>query len=325
MDDNSAQPGPSSMTKSLSMSLLKRKSVVVDTEPDDGQPQLKKRRSDHGSRSFKVDDTVTSTSQDVDMDDTDCALRDDADDTTDNADNNADNATPTLEKQPTFSKGKGKGKSSNKHKKHAQKSPLLRIFSVQEDAEKLAGLLNIDNVKLLYAKIENKRRFLNRVDMVTNELLDTTPELDPVTQLEQDVETMIALFPDCDPIYLREALGAKPFDLQRVQNLSIEMFDNTDYPKLKVREENERLDALKKKVLEDDFNVEEFLCKFPDPGAFFGSTRRRVLTDNYNNHVEIQLANMFPVVSDEVITRTIKKCKGNFTLAHGELETGRRE
>ena len=105
--------------------------------------------------------------------------------------------------------------------------------------------------------------------MVTNELLDTTPELDPVTQLEQDVETMIALFPDCDPIYLREAFGAKPFDLQRVQNLSIEMFDNIDYPKLKVREDNAILNALKKKVLDDDFSVEEFLFKFPDPEVFF--------------------------------------------------------
>ena len=305
------------------MSLVKRKSVVADTEPDDGQPQLKKRRSNHGSRSFKVDDTVTSTSQDVDMDDTDCALREY--DNADNADNNTYKATPTLEKQPTFSKGKGKGKSSHKHKKqHAQKNPLLSIFSVQEDAEKLAGLLNIDNVKLLYDKIENKRKFLNRVDMVTNELLDTTPELDPVTQLEQDVETMIALFPDCDPIYLREALSAKPFDLQRVQNLSIEMFDKTVYPKLKVREENERLDALKKKVLEDDFNVEEFLYKFPDPEGFFCKTKKR-LTDNYNNHVEIQLTNMFPIVSAEVIARAIKQCKGNFTLAHRELETGKCE
>ena len=315
------------MTKSLSMSLLKRKSVVVDSEPDDGQPQLKKRRSIN--RSFEGNDTVTSTSHDVDMDNTDCALREDAYETTNNADNNTDNVTPTLEKQPTFSKGKGKGKdnskSSHKNKNLAQKSPLLRIFSVQEDAEKLAGLLNIDNVKLLYTKIEKKRKFLNRVDMVTNELLDTTPELDPVTQLEQDVETMIALFPDCDPIYLREALCAKPFDLQRVQNLSIEMFDNTDYPKLKVREENERLDALKKKVLEDDFNVEEFLCKFPDPCAFFGTPRRRLLSSNYTKHVEIQLANMFPVVSDEVITRTIEQCKGHFTLAHRELEIGRCE
>ena len=102
--------------------------------------------------------------------------------------------------------------------------------------------------------------------MVTNELLDITPGLDPLTQLEQDVETMVALFPDCDPIYLRKALSAQPFDLQRVQNLS--MFDNTDYPKSKVREENERLDALKKNVLEDDFNLEHFLCKFPHPGAF---------------------------------------------------------
>ena len=151
---------------------------------------------------------------------------------------------------------------------------------------------------------------------MTNELLDITPELDSLTQLEQDVETMVALFPDCDPIYLREALSAKPFDLQRVQNLSMEMFDNTDYPKSKVREENERLDALKKNVLEDDFNLEHFLCKFPDPGAFSGTTRRRLLSSNYNKHVEIQLANMFPVVSDEVITRTIKQCKGTFTLTH---------
>ena len=122
--------------------------------------------------------------------------------------------------------------------------------------------------------------------MVTNELLDTTLELDPDTQLEQDVETMIALFPDCDPIYLREVLSAKPFDLQRVQNLSIEMFDNTDYPKLKVREENAILNALKKKVLDDDFSVEEFLFKFPDPEVFFCKAKK-CLSDNYNNHVEI--------------------------------------
>ena len=361
MDDISGKPSTSrhrSIRKSPSMSLLKRTSEVLEDTNwvhEANNTVLKKRRTNTKLASLDVEDILEmDTSGDMGE------VRDEADITSSTAlssvsaimdsikegdtddkilsfdkntlpgvsgngkERNTGDITPSLQKQPnknpfTFQQS-GKGKYLSL-KSCLSKPSLMSIRSVKDDADKLARLLNIDNVKLIYDKIERKREFLDRIDQVTNDLLDSDPEVDPAAQLDQDVKTMLALFPDCDPKFLSQSLADKPFDFQRVQNLALELFDSGSYPKLKVREEKERLKAFKNKVLEDNFDVEFFLPKFPNPEMYFCQTRRK-LEHNYKSHAKVQLENMFPLIPTGKIKAVLSRCKQIFTLAYREIQSG---
>lgn len=327
-EESSPLPGPSADTPALDKSRSisrKRKLEEVDvtvTSPDVSEPKLKKRKSRHqanGPVDVKAVDNEGASLQTVEE------MGEDGNDHQDGATCDMDTGNDVNNQeidnpQPSVSR---KGKSQHKNKSSRSVKPsLARIFSVQYDAEKLARLLNIDNVKLLYEKLEKKRTFMNRVDVVTNEMLDLNPVIDPNVQLDNDVETMRTLFPDCDTVFLRESLSAKPYDLQRVQNLSLELFEDRSYPKLKDREEKERLAALKERVTRDEFNLEDFLQTFPNPDHYFCDLNKR-LSDNYKLHAKIQLENMFPFLHTTVIRKALTSRKGHFTLAYRDLESGR--
>ena len=236
-----------------------------------------------------------------------------------------------------------------------QVSNSFRDNPLMADTLSISGMFpDVDRAEI-YALLEAHYYDRNRVLLVTEELLevqqshsqetvqprtisvgdndseaDVSPtkiettvgveeDLAPIAQLEKNVETMRALFPDCDPMYLYETLSAHFNEKDFVHNLSSRMFENRNYPKLRDRQEKEKKQALKNKLQSLKLNIEEFLHLFPDPKTHFYD-ENRTIGENYKNHARIQLENTFPMLHGRYITEKMEDRRWLFTPTLHDLE-----
>ena len=140
----------------------------------------------------------------------------------------------------------------------------------------------------------------------------------PASQFYHDLETLTAVFPDCDPDFIAQRLIARMNDPDRLQNLSAEMFDNRRYPKLKDRLERERKEALRRRLMNPVFDLVEFLNMFPDPDEEFAD-RSQPVSELYKRHALAQLSNDFQMMKLDYIVSKCAKHKFHFAPTYFEL------
>ena len=146
------------------------------------------------------------------------------------------------------------------------------------------------------------------------------PEISPLEELQQNVEDMMAVFPDCDPDYLYYMLEQRFKDPSRVQNLSAQMLETRNYPKLKERLEKEKRASNIRRIKNMEFKMDEFLQMFPDPIPHF-SDETRPVTDSYKEHGIAHLKNMFPGMHVAYIQEVYERThKHHFYPAFSQLE-----
>jgi hypothetical protein len=136
-----------------------------------------------------------------------------------------------------------------------------------------------------------------------------------------DVETLLNLFPECDPNYLYDQLLLKRTsgDVAAANSLSMEMFEKRNFPKLKDRLEKEEKENRKQQLQNLQFKVDEFLEMFPDPKAYFYDEARPV-NESYTRHTTVMLSNSFPMLKQGPIKKAMDSHKGHFLPTYRELE-----
>lgn len=136
---------------------------------------------------------------------------------------------------------------------------------------------------------------------------------------QREFETVKALFPDCDPEYIREELRTRSGDEQALNRLITRMFEMKNYPKLRDRLEKERKLKRKQELQSLNFDLEEFLETYPDPKTFFHDEGRKV-TENYTVHAEIHLMNLFPMLRSGYIKQILARHRSHFLPALRDLQ-----
>ncbi|XP_069117648.1 LOW QUALITY PROTEIN: uncharacterized protein [Argopecten irradians] len=179
----------------------------------------------------------------------------------------------------------------------------------------------------IYAYLEAHYEKKNRIKLVIEELMNVVAEPDDTDRdgsgdtdklcipgmggLEDELQELKEIFPDCDPNYLYNALEDSKDDKDRVKTLAIRMLEKKDYPKLKEVLDNESKLKKKQKISQATFEMKEFLAKFPDPEVFF-CDKNKVLTNNYKKHVTVQLQNHFQTLSEDYLQQIMEE--HNFCL-----------
>jgi hypothetical protein len=171
----------------------------------------------------------------------------------------------------------------------------------------------------IYAYLEAHYHDPKRIQVVTEELLqqqiDNTErtgtiiipppninDLGFIEKLQQEVEVLRNIFPDCDPDYLFSELEARAGDPHRTESLSAKLFDQRNYPRLGERLKKEQVQEQVRKLRELKLNVEEFLTMFSDPKETFYDVTKPV-TERYKQHAWQQLLKDFPMLTDNYIKK----------------------
>ena len=99
-------------------------------------------------------------------------------------------------------------------------------------------------------------------------------KIDPVEKFIADAETMKNKFEDADPFYILQRLADLIECADGVGMLTNEMNGRRDYPKLSERLQFQRQSDIKRRLKKPDYDVQQFLKKFPDPQQQFENERK---------------------------------------------------
>ena len=192
---------------------------------------------------------------------------------------------------------------------------LLQLQGSQNETDQAAAETPEDTENR--GKEPEKRRSVAGTS--TDDADNSENDISPIVQLQKDCETMIAIFPDCDPNYIFERLEASFSDPERVEKLSTELFERKNYPKLKERQAKEKKKDLRYRLIHMKFNLNEFLQMFEEPLTHFYDTSKPITT-NYKAHCLAQLQNYFPMMQNKYIESKLVSHKHHFTPTLRELE-----
>ncbi|XP_041354024.1 uncharacterized protein LOC121371875 isoform X2 [Gigantopelta aegis] len=219
--------------------------------------------------------------------------------------------------------------------------PALRNDPVFRDMRIISKMFPGKDRNEIYAYVEAHHDKSDRVQRVIEELLKsenssqdqslsqdiTEPDCSKLAhtvrgafRLQDEVDDLREIFPDCDPNYIFEELEKRSDDQERVKNLAGHMFERRNYPKLKDVLARQSKLALKNRLTRLKFNMEIFLSKFPDPLKTFYDCDKK-MTENYKNHCLIQLKNDFPRLKDGYMKTVLESHNHHYTPVRKELQS----
>ncbi|KAK3591594.1 hypothetical protein CHS0354_013776 [Potamilus streckersoni] len=103
-------------------------------------------------------------------------------------------------------------------------SSLTKIESVQRDAEMILCIIPNANVNHIYDKIKKRRKDNNRIDIVTNEILEELPkgkeDNDKTEKIVEDVRKVMEICPNADPNEVYTLLEQEMESSDRVKTVS---------------------------------------------------------------------------------------------------------
>ncbi|RUS69907.1 hypothetical protein EGW08_022329 [Elysia chlorotica] len=217
--------------------------------------------------------------------------------------------------------------------------PNLKNDPIFRDMRTIARLFPETDRNEIYALLEASHDKSNRLQAVIEEIGNLRriesqeviiPEEDNIVLsaedlLEQDIDVMKAIFPDCDPNFLYEKLESMKKAPNRTDLLATELFENKGYPRIKdiaekakAKEKEQEEFARMQKVTKLDLTVEEFLERFPEPEKTFGdeSTQKSNL---YQEHAHVALRNEFRMLKAGYLKVVLLKHKSHFYPAYQQL------
>ena len=146
--------------------------------------------------------------------------------------------------------------------------------------------------------------------------MDTTLDAD-------EYQRLLAILPDIDPDYALEIymkhLEQTPETTQHDFNQFIGRLIENGYTKITDKLERLRNEQLKENLRNPQFDIEEFLKTFPNPLVYFYD-RTKNLSESYQNHAYIYLANAFARISADHIRDVLKRNNHRFAPALKQLQ-----
>lgn len=104
--------------------------------------------------------------------------------------------------------------------------------------------------------------------------LPVVEEPNPTYDMNEQYADLLMIFPEADPVYLREITEKMYSDPERIKEFVQSKLENPDYPtrtqylaKKKITEQQKQYTT--------DFKVEQFLEMFPDPFSYFEDNKRK--------------------------------------------------
>ncbi|KAK3093829.1 hypothetical protein FSP39_020705 [Pinctada imbricata] len=186
------------------------------------------------------------------------------------------------------------------------KNPELQRDPLFRDMRVIAKVLPHKDRNEIYAFLEAHYDKKNRIKLVIEEMMkdsdsqsipgsvDTTHDGETkaatwmARTIQDEVDELREIFPDCDPNYLYDQLEQHQDDKDRVKNIAMKMFDKKNYPRLKDVLELQKKESVKRRFRNMEFDMTNFLEKFPNPFETFQNEEKQ-MNDNYKEHALKQL------------------------------------
>uniref|UniRef100_T1J958 RING-type domain-containing protein n=1 Tax=Strigamia maritima TaxID=126957 RepID=T1J958_STRMM len=147
-------------------------------------------------------------------------------------------------------------------------------------------------------------------------IASTSAERTEQSNIMDRVNSIMELFPDADPNSLWNFVEKYSNDVNYINATVSAWWESRSYPKLAEVQKA----ATKRKFMESDFSIEEFLEMFPDPENYFKNTDR-VITPSYKMHVQSYVENQFRFAYKVDLTAVMEKHKFHLTPILKELNS----
>lgn len=205
---------------------------------------------------------------------------------------------------------------------------------VYKDTRIISKVLPEIDQNEIYAYLEAHHHEQNRIRIVIDELMKfhsasdnlelssaaySGKQFKGISSIQDEVDEIRQIFPDCDPNYLFDQLEQRANDKERMKSVVMDMFEKKSYPKLKEREEQEKKISTCSRIKNMTFDLKEFLLKFPNPIELFENNDRKT-NENYKRHVEIQIRNEFPQLKGHYLKKVLEKYGYHLTCCMKEIQ-----
>lgn len=137
--------------------------------------------------------------------------------------------------------------------------------------------------------------------------------------IQEEVDELMEIFPDCDPNYLYDKLEEHSDDKDRLRNVAMELFEYKNYPKLKDTLEERKKQSKHNQIQHLQFEMESFLVRFPDPVATFLKADKE-MSQSYKDHALQQLRRDYRQLKKSYITKVLDQHKYHYHLSKKEIE-----
>ncbi|XP_061173242.1 uncharacterized protein LOC133182415 [Saccostrea echinata] len=137
--------------------------------------------------------------------------------------------------------------------------------------------------------------------------------------IQEEVDELMEIFPDCDPNYLYDELEEHSDDKERLKNIAMKMFEHKKYPRLKDTLEERKRRAEHNKIQHLQFEMESFLVRFPDPLGTFLNVEQD-MSSSYREHALQQLRRDFRQLKKSFILKALEKYNYHYHLTKKEIE-----
>ncbi|GAB6021755.1 hypothetical protein CHUAL_004333 [Chamberlinius hualienensis] len=142
---------------------------------------------------------------------------------------------------------------------------------------------------------------------------------DSNNELQEKLETLKETFPDADPDFLMEVIVKYDTDEMAYNAKVSELLENPNYPKLRVKQQREKMERMMKAYLTRVYTPEDVLQWFDDPVKYFSDIDRPV-TDSYRQHATLQIYNDFPKLTLTSVNLALSRCKWHYCPTHQYLK-----
>ena len=138
--------------------------------------------------------------------------------------------------------------------------------------------------------------------------------------ITEEVDNIREIFPDCDPHYLYEELEKLANNQDRVKAVAMALFENNKYPTQKDAIKRKEKEEMAMKLANLNFDMEDFLKRFPDPKTTFEHSKTGGPSENYKAHVVAQILNDFKKIKTGFLFHVLRKHNFRYAPAFEDLD-----
>ena len=202
-----------------------------------------------------------------------------------------------------------------------------------EDMKVIQKVLKNANANEIYAYLEAHHDNPNRIHAVIKEFMSSeSQESEPddvktneqnvrdssYENLQNEVSYLADVFPDCDPNYLFNSLEDLKNDADRVLKVSSKLFESKSYPKLKDRLNNDKTNVEKRRLLNLDIAIPDFIQMYPDVGIF--TDEKTPITETYKTLAIAYMKDIYPMLRTKYLSHCLANHTNHFALAYKDIQ-----
>lgn len=187
-------------------------------------------------------------------------------------------------------------------------------------------LYNLDLNTICNELIEDKSANRREINMRSNAGVMVRSDDQPTTSskatLDDDLEKILQIVPDCDPEYIKDQLKQLPSGTNRADALVTRLIETKTYPRLKDKQLASKISNKLDSLLNMEISFDDFLKMYPNPIEYFnsGSLNKNNTNLNYKEHCRVYLSNKFSKLSNTSIDKVLKKNNFYFLPSVKQIE-----